>query len=348
MNRLSLDEVDRASSEIESAVDATAEIDRWCSAPDWVIPVHRGFAPESEAVVFRVETPAGPGFGLFARYRLADGRPILAGLEPLWGFASPIIGADTETTAALLAEVLADEVWDTLVLPGMPPPAGPEAFTTRIVRGLGHLGQVNVGEGITRQQADLGSGHAAWLARRGSHFRRNLRRAEAKAAEAGLQIVGATTTAATANVGVTADAGDTADVADQPTFERLLAIEYRSWKGQEDSGITSPEMEATYRAMVDRLQRQGRARIFIAQLDGVDVGYILGGVRAGVYRGLQLTYTTEADSFSVGHLLQHHQLKLLCESGEADRYDLGMDLEYKQRWADEPRPTFTLVVDRSR
>ncbi len=326
MDALSLAELDARSIEVESVLDVTDEIDRWCSGPDWVLPVHAGFAPDTDTVVLDLSGSHGGGFALLARYRLADGRLMLGGLEPLWGFASPLLGADITAVTDLLADHLAETAWDVVVLPGMPLPQSRTAFTPRVVRSLGGLGQIRIGEGITRQVADLTGGYDAWHGRRSRTFRRNLRQATERARREGVTFH---------------------DVADDPdVFERILDIERRSWKGVDDSGITSPAMRATYAAMTARLAGRGRLRAHVARCGGVDVGYILGGVRAGRYRGLQLSFVEEAASLSVGHLLQDHQLRLLAVAGEARTYDLGMDLDYKRRWADESVTSFTIVVER--
>ncbi len=328
VKELSLEELDARADVVEAVLDQTDEVDPWCSGPDWILPVHHGFASGDDTLLLAAGPGEGGGYGLLARYRLSDGRTMVAGLEPLWGFASPLLGAESEAIAASVAEHLDnDPDWDVLVLPGMPTPTGPDSFTTGVVRGLARLGAVRVGEGITTRTADLSRGHPAWLDRRGSRFRRNVRQAGERAEREGVSFH---------------------DVSAQPdVFDRLLLIESRSWKGIDDSGITSPEMSATYRAMVERLQGSGRARIHVARRREADVGYILGGVRAGRYRGLQLSYTEDAAELSIGHLLQHHQIQLLCKAEEATTYDLGMDLDYKQRWADDEITTYTIVIERN-
>jgi len=331
---LSILEVESRWAEIESAVDQTPEIDPWCSAPDWFLSVRQGFGCEikSKPLAVRFTTGRGPGFALLARYQSLDGQsvdeaPTLAGLEPMWGFASPLIGADIDSVAAQLAALLAeDDDWGALVLPGMPIPVDNSSFTARVARGLSVLGPVRAGEGMVRQVADLGSGLDAWLAARSRRFRQRLRQAEQRAATEGLTF---------------SDLG-----ADDKLLPRLLAIEQTSWKGQEDSGISSPEMAAVYGTMIERLRSRGRLRVHVARLAGADVGYILGGVRNGRYRGLQISYHTEVADLSVGHLLQWHQIKQLNNTAEAAVYDLGMDLEYKRRWADRAEASLTLVVQR--
>lgn len=322
---LTRSEIEACWFDVEAALDETAEVDRWCSGPDWVLPVNAGFASKAETILLRSEVEPG-GYALLARYQLEDGRVMVAGLEPLWGFASPLIGADIAALSAELCGYLAGlPDWDVLVLPGMPTPSGPDSFAADVVRGLAPLGDVKAGDGIARQVADLSAGFDAWLSRRSSRFRRNLRQAGRKAGEAELEIV---------------DGGN-----DPLVFDRILAIEDSSWKGLADDGITTVEMSTTYRAMIDRLMANGRLRVRIATLAGRDVGYILGGVRAGRYRGLQISYAADVGSLSVGHLLQAEQLALLCDAGVL-AYDLGMDLGYKRRWADRAEPSLTLVIER--
>ena len=326
---LSMPELETRWAEVEAAVDQTSEIDRWCSGPDWVLSVNAGFGGDAEPLLFRLETETGPGFALLARYRVARGETVLAGLEPLWGFASPVLGANIASVTAKLADRLASEPdWTSLALPGMPMPTGPTSFTTRVAAALSPLGSIRAHEGIVRQVADLGDGYESWFERRSSRFRQRLRQAQRRADELGVSIV---------------DVGS-----DPEVFDRLLAIEASSWKGTDDSGMTSPEMSVTYRTMVGRLQDRHRLRAFVARLDDDDIGYILGGVRNGHYRGLQLSYRADTAELSVGHLLQWHQIRELTQTEAAVRYDLGMDLDYKRRWADRTEPSLTLIVERRR
>lgn len=317
-------EVEANTSLIEQALDATPEIDRWCSGPDWILAVREGFAPESDGLLLRTTGPV-PGFALLATYRMEDGSTMVAGLEPLWGFAAPVFGPDLEALGQELCHELASRDWRFLVLPGVPPPDGPDSYAPLLARALSRLGRARIGEGIVRQVADITDGPEAWLGRRSQRFRRNLRRAERQGADAGLSVVDARH--------------------DPEVFERIMDIERRSWKGQDDGGIIAPEMATTYRSMIDRLGSKGRLRVGVATIDGCDVGYILGGVRGDRYRGLQLSYRQTVAELSVGHLLQWWQLRSLEEEG-LHHYDLGMDMEYKRRWADRQEPSLTLIIER--
>lgn len=329
--RLTMTELDEQSAELELLVDQTPEIDHWCSGPDWMLPVNEAFAPESEIIVIQDEQ--GGGAALLARYDDLEHRGVISGFEPLWGFGCPVIGPDPAGVARQMARELAGrDDWDRITLPGF----GGEGKTLRAVgMALLELGNVGVAEGIVRQLADLSpaadeslESNAAdtWLERRPRTFRRNLRNAIRRADDAGLTI-------------------EPLDY-DDAMFGRILAVEQRGWKGKDETGITSPSMAMFYDQMLRRLAARDRLRSFVAVLDGVDVGFIVGGVRGQTYRGLQLSYAEEAANLSVGHLLQWHQIRALTAE-EVPVYDLGMDMEYKARWADRAAHSLVLVVDRS-
>ncbi len=319
MQLLDLDLLVQQSDAVDRCIAATADIDPWCSAIDWIVPVHRAFAPTAEPLLLADDE----GFALLARYPSVDGSRLIAGIEPLWGFACPLLGPDPTGVARHLAEYLADDPgWDTLALPGLP---AVRPTIMSIARELAMLGDVGLQEGITRQIVDLGGGVDAWLERRSPKFRRNLRNAQRRGRTAGL---------------------DFETIDDSPDlFERIHAIERRSWKGEQGDGITSPEMSTFYRAMSHRLRAAGRSRCVVATMGGADVGYILGGVRGTRYRGLQLSYAADAGSLSLGHLLQLHELRRMA-ADDIEIYDMGMDMAYKQRMADTTMTSVMLVVRR--
>ncbi len=174
-----------------------------------------------------------------------------------------------------------------------------------LTRGLIELGDLYRSPGIERCVADLSGGPDAWLARRSPRFRRQWRRWHSEAAAAGIEIVDLTR--------------------GEGLMDRLVGIERQGWKGREVDGITSPTMQRMYRSMIERLSERGRLVASIARLDGADVGFILGGVRAGIYRGLQLSYAEAVADLSVGHILQAHQIRALSAT-PVHTYDLGMDI----------------------
>ena len=336
MRQLTLDQLTEQWSDVEAAVDATPGIDPWCSALDWTIPVATAFAPRGKRLL--LQSSNGNGYVLLGYYR-RDNLPFLGSIEPLWGFACPLFGPDVRALTAELAEYLAElPEWSMLVLNGFPPL--PYLPTKTVRDGLGVLGPTVLTDGITRRVADLAGGYDCWLSERSSRFRRNLRQAKTRAKQQGVQIL---------------------DVADDPTlFDRIHAIEQDSWKGQDGSGVTGPQMSIMYATMIDRLRGRQRLQAFVARLPAstastattvasggpVDVGYILGGIRNRRYRGLQISFSSHHPGLSIGNLLQDHQLHHLTSNDLADSYDMGMDFPYKKRWADRGEKSVTLVVTR--
>jgi len=335
MPPVSFDEYEARWSDVEKAVDATPGIDSWCSGPDWTLPVNRAFAPKQKHFTFEY---VDAGFASLTRYITDQGTTYLSGLEPLWGFASPILGQDTAAVANKLCKDLANlDEWTALYLPGLPASLCETGRTdteelvasptsVNIGRNLGELGDVRWHPGIVRQVANLEQGYEAWLQRRSAKFRRNLSKASATAKQHQVSFV---------------------DASHEPSvFDRLMNIERRSWKGLTDSGISGPEMSVMYELMVQRLQKRSRLSVHIATVAGVDRGFILGGVRGRRYRGLQLSFDNDFANLGLGNLLQRHQLEQLCNEGEVDSYDMGMDFPYKRRWADVAERSVAVVVHR--
>ncbi len=327
---LSRSEFDSETENIERLIDQTPEIDPWCSCPDWVLSTHHAFASVVDPLLLTDSDRSG--YAMLAHYVNDNGDPIVTSLEPMWGFASPIITPEPARFAKMLVSYLQNrDDWTVLALPGLPLPTDQESFTVGLLRSLSVLGEARAGEGITRQIADISpesGGFDGWFQRRSPKFRKNLRQVQSNAADSGVSIIDATH--------------------DDYVFDRVLEIENQSWKGLEDSGITSAEMRALYSLLTIRLEEKHRLEVHIAQRDGSDIGYILGGRRGGLYRGLQLSYTADAKDLSIGHLLQLHQIEKLTGDSQnpTTRYDLGMDIEYKRRWSDSAETSIMIVLER--
>jgi CelD/BcsL family acetyltransferase involved in cellulose biosynthesis len=92
-----------------------------------------------------------------------------------------------------------------------------------------------------------------------------------------------------------------------------------------------------YRAMLRRLALTGDARVILARSADQDIGFIFGGMCAGIYRGQQFSFDSEWARFSVGSLMQWEQVRWLCEEN-AHRYDMGPILApamaYKRHWTE--------------
>lgn len=317
----SLGEVDAASAHIEQLVDLTPRIDPWCSGPDWFVSAHEAFSEDATPLTW---SEAGTGAVLLSSTRMEDGAVLVTGLEPMWGFTSPFVGPDLPDLAELATEHLRGiDGWDICVIAGLPLD---EDLARFMAQPFASLGQVQAVYGIIRQVADVATGHDAWFGARSAKFRKTLRQSEKRAQEAGIVFV---------------------DISeDSDAYGRCVDIEGTSWKGMSEDGITSPGMHRFYEVMTERLQRQGRFRATVASIDGQDVGFIFGGIRNGRYRGLQLSFAEAARPLSISHLLQHHTVQAVIDEG-VHTYDMGMEMEYKQRWATHQEPSMSLIIHRA-
>ncbi len=312
-----------------AAHGATIGIDAWCSRPGWGLAVHDSFASEDDEMVCLAD---GAGIGVFGRMTGADGTPALVPLDRVWGFGSPIVCEvdDTESVTAHIADrLIADPSWKVCALSGM---AEGEALDRAVISSFGRHVSLYAGETRTRCRASLDGGIDGYLARRSREHRRNIRQAERRSA----------------NRGITFEIDDGRDPA--MTISRLHAVEHRSWKGLEGSGIESPEMAALYARLVRDLGGTGALRCVFAQTlddDGNarDVGFILGGVLGDTYRGLQISYVEEYRDLGIGNLLQWHEVQRMCTE-QMQTYDLGMDIDYKRRWAEQLFETRTVLAVR--
>jgi CelD/BcsL family acetyltransferase involved in cellulose biosynthesis len=65
----------------------------------------------------------------------------------------------------------------------------------------------------------------------------------------------------------------------------------------------------------------------------------------GEDRGLQFLYDAELARVGLGGVMQLQQIAELCRDGVA-RYDLGTEMDYKRRWAEELMETEMMVLVR--
>lgn len=300
-------------------------IDSWCSQSLWGLAVHHAFSDPA--------TDPGPAFGLehehgiaeFGRIETAEGAGALVPLDRVWGFATPVVAAAGHQRAVcvdLAAHLISDPTWKICVLTGVQENG---ALYDAIVDGFGRHLPLYTGEARVRCQASLEGGVDGYLSRRSREHRRNIRQAERH------------------SPGLTYDIVDGAPT--QHIVARLHAVEANSWKGRDGSGIESPDMARLYERLVVELSERAALRCVFVQLDGIDVGFILGGVLAGTYRGLQISFTENVRALGVGNLLQWHEVQRGCEEG-LHAYDLGMDIAYKRRWAEVLFETTTVIAVR--
>lgn len=304
----------------DAAVAVSIDVDPYCSSTDWIVPAHTVLTPGSPVVAqlrdtwVAVQLLANPG-----------GRVLLASFEAAWGFACPAVGPDPSEAAGLLGDVLEGEpTWDLAVLAGFVPNTPRwERVAEDLTR---RFAAVFAGEELVRQVADLSRGVDGWWGLRSTKFRASIRRARRMADERHVRMV-------------------VHDAADDELWRAIETVEGQSWKGQAGGGLTSDNFVAFYRAVAQRVAPTGRWRARVAY-DGDDpIGFIFGAVRGRRYRGMQLSYAQDWASLSVGNLLQMDEIDRLAREG-IDTYDLGMDMDYKRRWADTQLVTRPLIVVR--
>lgn len=305
------------------AVAATPGIDKFCSSLDWTLPAYEAFSPEQPLFLKASES----GFVTLSRgFNPRLGR-YLQPLEASWCLASPFVGHDVDGLLRAFSDVLLEPgvPWDLLYLSGVPPEG---ALYDSILRAFGRRYRLGIGHETRRFVADIHDGMDAFMARRGSKTRHNLRRITRKAEEAGITYEYIRT--------VTPEEVDA-------LYARILAVEARSWKGQAGTGILTGGMNQFYSLMLPRLARRGALRVVFARRHDQDVAFIFGGLFGETYRGLQVSFDDTMREWSPGNLMQIAMIERLMEEG-LGRYDLGSELEYKSKWAEQVHVTTTLWV----
>ncbi len=324
MQRLEPDAFAARLDAFDAAVLATEGIDHFCTSSAWVVPAREAFHPETTPVVFE----GAEGFVALARDDSATVGRYLAPLEAMWGLASPVAGARPVPLAREVVGALSaiDDSWDTLWLCGL---SRDSRLFKALVAGFGKRFRLGLGPETRRYTASLEGGLDGFMSRRSAKFRANLRRAARQVEADGFAFEAA---------------HDVRSAAGRETFfERLMAIEARSWKGLADSGVNEGPMRQFYRQMLDRIGPAGQVRALVLTRDGEDVAYILGGLFAGAYRGLQVSFDDRFRALSLGNVMQLEMIRRLCDEG-VGWYDLGSDIPYKARWAEDGLTTVTLVV----
>jgi CelD/BcsL family acetyltransferase involved in cellulose biosynthesis len=251
--------------------------------------------------------------------------PVLEPFEAMWGLDCPLVGADVARLAAELAAAVDERPRPAaLLLTGL------ERDSPRFLaaaRALARTWDLRIGPSVRRYVADLSGGLDGFLARRSSNFRTALKKARRRAAERGIVFTS-----------VEVPPAET-----EAAYQRLLAVDARSWKGKTGVGLQAGVLLDFYRVMLPRLAARGALRLAFAQRDGLDLAYILGGVLGSTYRGLQFAFVEGYEDCSLGNLCQAHHIAELCQSG-VRRYDLGAEVEYKRRWGEIEHETLSLVA----
>lgn len=323
MKPLTIYELRSRANEHFEAVRRTPGIDHFCSSLDWLLPAHEAFWPDQPLLLFEAESG---GFVTLSRgFNPRTGR-FLQPLEASWCLASPIVGesiVDVVEEFALEFIVRAD--WELLYLSGIPTNSPAH---NALISSFAPTSQIGLGQKTRRYVGSLEGGFESYLARRSPKFRANMRRSRRRAEEANVEYEYLSSV-------------EDAEVED--LYERILAVEERSWKGMDGTGILDGGMNVFYRRMLPRLARRDALRVLFASADGQDIAFVFGGLFDDIYRGLQLSYDEDHRSLSPGNLVQYAIIEQLCAEGIA-HYDLGSELEYKARWGSGGLETTTLWI----
>ncbi len=325
MESLSLEALAADADGLDAAAAATPSIDTFCSSAAWALAAAGTLTADPVPWLRR----GTAGYLVCQRQLHPNGFPYLAPLEMMWGLQSPMVGADSKRLAAEAVDALeTDDGWEVALWPGLAVD-GPQLAA--LSRGAPRSWRIRVGPTTTRHIASLEGGIDGFLSRRSANFKKSIRKSERAAAAAGVSF----------EIVTNASAEDA-----RILFDRLIAVEQRSWKAAEDVGLRDGSFREFYRRMVIYLAPRGRLRLVFARLNGRDLAYCLGAVFAGTYRGLQFSYDDAHAALSLGSLCQLHQIRALGAERVAS-YDLGTEMDYKRRWAEGVFDTRLVIVQRS-
>lgn len=325
MDVLDLETFEARSAAFDAAVLATPDIDHFCSSTPWILPASEAMMPSREPWLRACDA----GYvALMRADHLSLGR-YLQPLEASWCFACGLAGADPRRLArAFAADCRARRrEWDALLLSGIKLNS---ALYRSLFLAFRPAYRVFHGMVTRRFSASLEGGVDGFLSRRSANFRKGLKKSRRRGRELGLSI----------------EPCPAPPLAGCPAlYERLIAVERRSWKGLSQAGIDQGRMYDFYRLMLPRLVARGLLRLRFARLGDEDVGFILGAVWSGVYRGLQFSFDDRFRDAGLGNLLQMSQIEALVEEG-VSLYDLGSEAPYKERWAERGLDTIVMVIRR--
>lgn len=314
MFQVTRSELEDVAETCDKLIEKDPAVDPFCTRTAWQLSYHDAFGPQRPVWFAR----DADDFVMLAENKHEKLGSYFSPLEDMWGFGSPLVGA---SAGALLAAILRESPRVTLLL-GLPLDRKRIAPLVRALKGEFVFYETRP---TTRRAASLSGGLPAWLDRRSQSFRRNLRSATRRVSAAG----------------ITFRRVDAAELLG--SYERVLGVERRSWKGRSGKGTDTGPMCDFYSGMWPRLQAQGQLRLLFAEREGVAVGYLHGGLIDGHFRGLQMAFDDEERALGLGNVLQLEMLKWLCEV-RASTYDLGSFSEYKSRWAEDGLTTFGLLI----
>ncbi len=296
-----------------------------CSGSAWALAAHDTLrSPEHRLIPPLIAHEDGHWL-LFAQRPGHQGIYYFEPFEGHWLFTCPLVGPDPEQSLNLLHKAvrrLSSQYPCCFLIGGVPAEDRLQALIESQADGYR---VVQKASGIPSMWIHLSGGMDAYLSRRTAAFRKSIRQAMRRSADAELQI--------------SSDNSDPGQVLD-----RLLRIEQRCWKYQHNQSIFQElQFVEFYSHLIHSSHKTGDLRFLVATIENQDVGYILGGCFGDTYRGWQMSFDEEYKHLSVGNILQIENMRRCAEEG-VSIYDLGMFADYKVRWTDEVRDLSIFVI----
>lgn len=314
----------------------SGQADPFCCLPAWQLSFHEVFTPERQLMVWHDSGRVMDSVVVLAEQVFSAESVLLTPIDTLWFFSSPLLGPDA---VDMLAHAMSDlaapyhPFFPRIVISGLQPGS---ATPRRLLQTFGRSFDFFMHSETVQCAASLQGGLDGFLSRRSANHRAKLAKGRRRAQERGI---------------VYERHIPASEAEAQAVFERMLAVEAESWKGQGQCGMTEEPARAFYAAMLRRLAPARSARIMFARHENRDVGFIFGGMAGGtaggVYRGQQFSYDRHWKDVGIGNLLQLEQVAWLCEE-QAARYDMGPvtgpRMAYKAHWTENRLPIQTWLM----
>ena len=237
----------------------------------------------------------------------------LVPLENQWSFGRPLLGPHAKDLLLSLLGQIKEVVGDRIVqfeLPGTFPQDPSLQVLSDHFKPIGHYRQ------DSHAAASITGDIETWEAQRSPGYRRFLNRVRRSAANEGIRIERLTPCSERETLS---------------SFNRMLAVEKKSWKGLASSGLF--DLPSFYYDLLYQYALTGSAMVIFATRDGEDVGFCFGGYIGGIYRGQQTSYAKGVRDLSIGHLMHFETACWLCERNARLHHfgPIQARMDYKRR-----------------
>lgn len=296
---------------------STPQADPFCCAPAWGLAFQQAISPFRRVFY----DACLQGALIFCGYGERGRAPAIAPLDDSWLYGQPVLGPEGPD---LLADALPE-----LCAPfgGRVPPIvisgvmEKSFFAAKLFALFSGRFKFFRRAFMSQCSASLAGGVDGWLSRRSANCRAKLKKALRRAKAEGVEFERALPD----------------EISAAEIYERMLAIEARSWKGIGHCGMAEPPMKQFYERMIGILAKDRGALVIFARIGEKDLGFIFGGLAGDIYRGQQFSFDQDYAALSPGNLMQFAKINWLCEIGCA-RYDMGPaigpKMQYKRHWTE--------------